>query len=157
LGKKVVFGASARSQAAGERVFEYCEAVLVPLGGIPAAYSPSGRADPTPGREIRYTKPPSGTSPGRPSERRFGDFARSHAALAWMFGHCEAVLVQLDVYLMVVKSPINRVGMLSGLRDVKTVTSSLLLVPVWTSKRDTLHSSELSTILRGLGINVWAL
>ena len=94
---------------------------------------------------------------GRSSENTLQIFSRYHAALAWMFGHCEAVLVQLDVYLMVVKSPINRVGMLSGLRDVKTVTSSLLLVPVWTSKRDTLHSSELSTILRGLGINVWAL
>ena len=91
----MVFGASARSQAAGERVFEYCEAVLVPLGGITAAHSPSGRADPTPGREIRYTKPPSGTSPGRPSERRFGAFARSHAALAWMFGHCESALAPL--------------------------------------------------------------
>ena len=37
-----------RSYAAGELMFEHCEAVLVPLGGITVALSPSGHAHPTP-------------------------------------------------------------------------------------------------------------
>ena len=54
------FRAFTRPLAASESVFEHCGDVLVPLGSSPVAHLPRGHAGPTPGREHRYTKPPSG-------------------------------------------------------------------------------------------------
>ena len=51
-----------RPHAALEWMFDHCENIMLPLGGSTVAHSPSGHADPTPGRENRYAKPSSGTS-----------------------------------------------------------------------------------------------
>ena len=95
-GKKVTLGASTRSNAAGEWMFEHCEAVLTPHGGSTVARSPRWYAYLTPGRDFRYDSAPVSSRLECPSEARFRASARSHAAGEWMFEHCAAVLTPHD-------------------------------------------------------------